>query len=332
MIRNARFAIAAAALAVAAGVWWLLAHLGGGSQSWQGYVDADYVKVGPTQAGLLTSVQVSRGDLIKEGALLFTQDETPDRATRDQAARQLDEARQRLANLEAGGKETEIAEATANLNDARATLAQAEADYRRGQKLLPDRAVSVQSVERLGAAEQSAAARVHALEAALEQLQRPLGREDEIKAQRFAVDSAKAALDLADWRLGQRRVAAPAGGRIADVLARPGETMASGAPVVSLLPPDNILVRFFVPEAALAGIRRGDPVTLACDSCPADLAATISFISPQAEYTPPVIYSESSKAKLVFLVEARPTPDKAPLLNPGEPVEVRKAEPHAPPS
>ncbi len=330
MTRNARFAIAAAALAAVAGLWWWLAHSGAGPQSWQGYVDADYVKVAPTQQGLLMSVAVARGDEVKAGALLFTQDETPDRATRDEAARQLDEARQKLANLEAGGKETEIAEATANLNDARATLVQAEADYRRGQKLLPDRAVSLQSVERLGAARQSAEARVHALEATLAKLQGPLGRQDEIKAQRYAVERARAALDLADWRLGQRRVSAPAGGRIADVVARPGETMAAGAPVVSLLPPENILVRFFVPETALAGIHRGDPVTLACDSCPAGLAATISFISPQAEYTPPVIYSESSKAKLVFLVEARPTPDKAPLLNPGEPVAVRGARPPSP--
>lgn len=80
--------------------------------------------------------------------------------------------------------------------------------------------------------------------------------------------------------------------------------MTAGAPVVSLLPPGNIFVRFFVPEPELSLVHRGDPVALACDDCPSDLSATISFISPQAEYTPPLIYSESSKAKLVFLVEA----------------------------
>jgi HlyD family secretion protein len=329
MGRNARFAIAAAALAAIIGLW-LLVRSGSEPEGWQGYVDADYVKVAPTQAGLLTSVVVARGDVVEAGALLFVQDETPDRASRDEAAHQLDEARQRLANLESGGKSTEIAQAEANLSDAKATLAQAETDYRRGQSLLPHRAVSLQSVQRLGAAQQSAEARVHAMEAALAQLEGPLGRQDEIKAQHFAVDSAKAALDLAQWRLDQRRVAAPAGGRIADVLARPGETMAAGAPVVSLLPPGNILVRFFVPEPALGGIHRGDRVGLACDSCPADLIATVSFISPQAEYTPPVIYSESSKSKLVYLVEAKPTPDRATKLNPGEPVEVRRLSPQAP--
>jgi HlyD family secretion protein len=99
--------------------------------------------------------------------------------------------------------------------------------------------------------------------------------------------------------------------------------MAAGAPVVSLLPPANVLVRFFVPEAALSAIHRGDRVALRCDNCPLDLAATVSFVSPQAEYTPPVIYSEASRAKLVYLVEARPQPEQATLLNPGQPIEVR---------
>ncbi|MBO0756017.1 MAG: HlyD family secretion protein, partial [Bradyrhizobiaceae bacterium] len=115
---------------------------------------------------------------------------------------------------------------------------------------------------------------------------------------------------------------APTGARVADILARPGETVAAGAPVVSLLPPANILVRFFVPEAALASIHKGDPIALHCDRCPSDLVATISFVSPQAEYTPPVIYSESSRSKLVYLIEARPRPDQAILINPGQPIEV----------
>jgi HlyD family secretion protein len=80
----------------------------------------------------------------------------------------------------------------------------------------------------------------------------------------------------------------------------------------------------------LATVHRGDTVRLTCDACPPDLAATISFVSPQAEYTPPVIYSESSKAKLVYLIEARPPSDMAPLLNPGQPIEVRPAAARSP--
>jgi len=99
--------------------------------------------------------------------------------------------------------------------------------------------------------------------------------------------------------------------------------MAAGAPVVSILPPENIFVRFFVPEAALSGLHRGDPVWFGCDGCPPGRAGTISFISPTAEYTPPVIYSESTRAKLVYRIEARPRSGQEVLFNPGQPIDVR---------
>jgi HlyD family secretion protein len=134
---------------------------------------------------------------------------------------------------------------------------------------------------------------------------------------------------MAAWRLQQRTVVAPVAARVADVMARPGETMAAGVPVVSLLPPPNIFIRFFVPESELAEIHRGDAVSFRCDGCPGDLIGTVSFIAPQAEFTPPVIYSESSRAKLVFLIEARPRPDQAAALNPGQPIEVRPSHPAA---
>jgi HlyD family secretion protein len=89
---------------------------------------------------------------------------------------------------------------------------------------------------------------------------------------------------------------------------------------VSLLPPENIKIRFFVPEPVLANIRVGQQVSIACDACPGDLTGTVSFISPQAEFTPPVIYSRESRAKLVFLVEAKP--GKPSVLHPGQPVEA----------
>jgi HlyD family secretion protein len=309
-------------LAAGAGVWWWSRQRVASSGVWQGYADADYVKVGPTQQGLLTAVSVARGDQVESGALLFTQDDTADRAARNQAARQLLQAEQQLANLQAGGKPTEIQQAEANLADARSTRDRMQTDLQRDERLMPVGGISIQTLDQVRADVRSAHAKVQVAEAALAQLHAPMGREWEIKAQIAAVEAARAAVDMATWRLEQRRVAAPVGARVADLLARPGETIAAGAPVVSLLPPANILVRFFVPETALATVHKGDRVTLHCDNCPNDLTAIISFVSPQAEYTPPVIYSESSRSKLVYLIEARPRPDQAALLNPGQPVEV----------
>jgi HlyD family secretion protein len=294
--------------------------------AWQGYVEADYVKAAPVQQGLLTTVSVARGDQIAKSAPLFTQDDTHERAARDQAARQLSQAEQQLANLEAASKATEVTQAEANLADARATLARAVRDLQRDEALLRNGYATAQSVDQRRADHRSAEAKVQAMEAALAQAKAPMGREREIEAQRAAVAAARAALEMAQWRLDQRTVAAPVGGRVADVLAQPGETMAAGAPVVSILPPENIFVRFFVPETALSSLHRGDPVAFGCDGCPPGLVGTISFISPTAEYTPPVIYSESTRAKLVFRIEARPRPDQAALLNPGQPMDVRLVE------
>jgi HlyD family secretion protein len=109
-----------------------------------------------------------------------------------------------------------------------------------------------------------------------------------------------------------------------DTYARPGETINAGVPVVSLLPPQNILVRFFVPETELATLHVGDRLAIGCDACAAGLIATVTFIAPQPEYTPPVIYSETNREKLVYLIEAHPPPDQAVQLKPGQPVDVRR--------
>jgi HlyD family secretion protein len=312
------------AIVTAAGLFWWWWRSGVVVPTvWQGYAEADFVKVGPTQQGLLTAVLVARGDKITAQAPLFTQDDTMDRAARNQAARQLQQAEEQLANLEAGGKLTEIAQAEANLADARATRDRVDLDLTRAEKLAPSGAATQQRLDQARADFRSATARVQAMEAALAQHRAPLGREREIKAQQAMVNAGRAAVEMAQWRLDQRRVVSPVSGVVADVLARPGETLQAGAPVVSLLPPENIFVRFFVPEPMLSKVHHGDEVAIVCDNCPPDLRATISFIAPQAEYTPPVIYSESSRSKLVYLVEARPPRDKASRLNPGQPVAVR---------
>ncbi len=232
-----------------------------------------------------------------------------------------------LANLQNGGKPTEIEQAEANLADARATLERATSDLARDEAQLPMGGVSKQTVDQARTDRVSAQAKVDGMRAALAQMNAPMGREDEIGR------SVRPWPPPLRWHGGMAAGATPChrsvAGRVADVLARPGETMAAGAPVVSLLPPGNIFVRFFVPERCCRRCTWAI-VALACDRCGTGLSAPISFISPQAEYTPPLIYSESSKSKLVFLVEARPPADKAALFNPGEPVEVRPIGPRAP--
>jgi HlyD family secretion protein len=135
-----------------------------------------------------------------------------------------------------------------------------------------------------------------------------------------ALREAEARLNSAKTRLARRKVASPATGTIQQIYFRPGEMVPAGRPVVALLPPGNVKIRFFVPEATLPSISLGDTVTVRCDGCAPELAARVSFISRTAEYTPPVIYSLEERAKLVFLIEARPQHPEN--LRVGQPVTV----------
>lgn len=323
MKRRLILVAALASLTIAGGLWWQSYEAP--PAGWQGYVDADYLRIGPTLAGQLVSLSVHRGDHVAAGAPLFAQDDTNDCAARDQAAASLAEAQDRLTNLEKAGRDTEIAQAQADLMDMRAAKERIATDLARSRALLRTGAATQQTVDQQQADLDSSVAHVKASEAKLEQIQLPTGRQYEIAAQRAVVAQQQASLGQAEWRLAQRHVAAPTAALVADTYALPGEMMEAGAPVVELLPPGNILVRFFVPETALASIHQGDRLVIACDSCAPGLIARVSFVAPQPEYTPPVIYSEAARAKLVYLIEARPDPAQAATLKPGQPVNVHMA-------
>lgn len=313
----------ALAAIVGAGGWALVRPRSGAPIAWQGYAEADFVKVGPTQQGLITAVRVERGDRVVKGQPLFEQDDADDRAAVDQARRLLQQAKDQLANLQSPGKPTEIAQAQANLRDAEAARDKAQDDLKRNAALLKSGSATQMIVDQEEADLRSSEAKAAAATAALATAQAPMGRPGEVEAQNSLVDSLQAALKQAEWRLGQRSVVSPVSGVVADLIALPGETLAAGAPVVSLLPPKNIFVRFFIPEPELIRVHVGDRVKFECDHCPRDLTGTVSFIAPQAEYTPPFIYSEQTRSKFVFLAEARPPPAEAALFNPGQPVTVK---------
>jgi len=131
---------------------------------------------------------------------------------------------------------------------------------------------------------------------------------------------AEANLDWSKTRLTRRRALSPADGSIEEVYFRPGETVPPGRPVIGLLPPSNLKIRFFAPETELATIKIGEPVTVSCDACAPGLSAKVTFIARSAEYTPPVIYSMEERAKLVYLIEARP--DNPEKFRVGQPVSV----------
>jgi HlyD family secretion protein len=159
-----------------------------------------------------------------------------------------------------------------------------------------------------------------AFDRAKELLKTAAGTQKTYEDAEAALRQAKANLEWSQTRLVRRRAVAPAEGVIQQVYFRPGETVPSGRPVMSLLPPGNLKLRFFAPERAVQDVKYGATVKVSCDGCEAGLTAKVSFIASSAEYTPPVIYSLDERAKLVFLIEARPEhPEK---FRVGQPVTV----------
>ena len=283
----------------------------------QGYVEGEYVYVGSPVAGRLETLDVARGARVAEGAPLFQLDRSSEQPARDDAAARLARAEASLANLRKGKRPSEIDSIQAQLTQANAMLKLSEAKLER-RKPLGD-AVSREDVEQASAEYERDKARIAELQAELETAR--LGaRADEIQAAEAEVSAARAQLAQAEWRLDELSQAAPQAGLVVDTLYRTGEWVTAGAPVVSMLPPENVKLRFFVPEPRLGAIEVGDEVQVRCDACAPDLTAVISYISPDAEYTPPVIYSREMRAKLVYLVEAKPRQPDA--LRPGQPVDV----------
>jgi HlyD family secretion protein len=292
--------------------------------AWSGYAEGDYVYVAAPLAGRLDAVAVQAGQTVVQGAPLFTLDAESEQAAQQEAAARLSSAQAQAANLEQGRRREEVAVTQAQLTQARAAETLAQSDLQRQQQLLTQGFVARARVDDAATQLGLARARVAELTAALQVAQLP-ARSEERAAQKANAQAASEVLHQSVWRARQKQQTAPSAARVADVFFQPGEWVGAGQPVVSLLPPGNIKARFFVPEADLGGLKPGQAVTLACDGCGAPVAATVTRVATQPEYTPPVIYSNAQRSKLVFMVEAKPSPQDAERLKPGQPLDVRIA-------
>jgi HlyD family secretion protein len=293
-----------------------------GNGSLQGYAEGEYVRVAAPFAGGLTQLAVQRGAQVQTGQPLYALEQENEKAARLEAEQRLKSAEARLADLQKGKRPDEIAAVAAQLAQAQAALKLSQAQLRRDEKLVGDGFISHERLDQTRSARDGDQARVNELSAQL-RVAKLGARTDEIHAAQAEVEAARAAVVQSQWRLDQKSIKAPIAGLVQDTYYVQGEWVNAGSPVVSLLPPANIKVRFFVPEPGLSMLRLGQRVKVSCDGCSAALDASISYISPQAEYTPPVIYSKDNRGKLVFLIEARLAPGDAVKLHPGQPVDVR---------
>ncbi|HZZ92539.1 MAG TPA: HlyD family efflux transporter periplasmic adaptor subunit [Usitatibacter sp.] len=288
----------------------------------QGYIEGEYVRVAAPFAGTLVKLDTKRGDAVQPGTPLFALEAENEDAARREAEARVRQAEANLENLRKGKRPSEIDMARAQLAQAEATAAFSEKDLARQLDLVARGFVSHQAADAARAVRDRDRDKVAEMR---NQLATTVAgaRPDEIRAAEAEVNAAREALAQADWKLRQKSVASTAGGTVTDTLFVQGEWVPSGSPVVSILPPGNVKIRFFVPEPDVGRVQVGQRVRVSCDACGAPFDAAVSFVAPQAEFTPPVIYSKESRAKLVFLVEARAASDVSARLHPGQPVDVR---------
>lgn len=288
---------------------------------WSGYVEGDYVYVSSALGGTLSLLNVRAGDQATNGMALFALEAENEQAARLEADARIVRANAQVANAAKGKRHDEIAVIQAQISQASAQARLTATELAREEQLVKQGFVSVARRDDLRAAQAQSAARLDELAAQLRVAQLP-ARVDERAAVAADADAARQSFRQSAWREAQKSRTAPADGLVTDTFFRVGEWVQAGQPVVALLPPGNVKARFFVPEGAVGALKMGAAVNIICDACGAPLPARISFISNRAEYTPPVIYSNAQRAKLVFMVEARPSPGDGARLKPGQPVDV----------
>jgi len=286
-----------------------------------GYMEADLVLVGSEQGGRIATLDVQEGDHVKTGDPIFTLESSEQEAAVAAAKSRVTEAEARLADAEAEvQRPREIEVLQSALTRAQAMLKQSSLNLDRIQALYDKGWVSKAQLDDAVAQHDSNHAAVAEAEKRIEAAKLP-GRSGVIDQAAASVTEARHALDEAEKNLAKRQVFAPTNGSIEEVYFRPGEVVNAGQGVVALLPPGNLKARFFVSELDRAKLRVGEIVKISCDGCPPGLTARINFIARDAEFTPPVIFSEEQRKKLVFLVEARPQ-DEAAELTAGQPITV----------
>lgn len=289
---------------------------------YQGYVEGEFVYLASPYAGQLRKLHVRRGTNVAQGQPVFVLEQESEQAARTEAEQRLKSAEARVRNLKIGRRAPEVNAIRAQLAQAQAARDLSSSRLKQQEKLFAGGFISSERLVEIRSTYQRDTARVAEAEAQIRAAQLPLGRNAELAGALDDAEAARAALAQADWRLQQKSISAPATGFVQDTFYVEGEWVPAGKPVTALLPPGNLKVRLFVPETVIGSLSPGQGVRISCDGCGAPISAKISYLSAQAEYTPPIIYSKESRSKLVFLVEVRPDPRDAARLHPGQPVDV----------
>jgi HlyD family secretion protein len=289
--------------------------------TWQGYLEGEFVYVATPLGGRLDHLAVSRGQQVKQSDLLFTLECDDEKAALAEANAQLSSAKAKLADAKKGLRPSELSSLEARLGQARANAELAQINLIRQEELFREKVISQSDYDH---ARLTYEANQKTVEQATSDLvtARLGARSDLVQAAQAEVYAADAAKKRADWSVNQKIKFSPTNALVYDTLYRPGEFVAAGMPVVTLLPPENLKIRFFVTESAFGKLKPGDKLSVVLSDKSPAIKATLNYFAPQPEYTPPILFNRDNRAKLVYMCEAHfdQVPDST--LHPGQPVDI----------
>jgi HlyD family secretion protein len=288
---------------------------------WQGYLEGEFVHVASPLAGRLERLAVQKGKRVEAGAALFTLEHVSELAAQREAVNRLRSAEAALADLKKGLRPSELSALEARIEQSRSAAELSKREFERLDDLFKRGAIAANEFDRARLMHERNLRNVEELVAQLATAQLG-GRSDAIAAAAAEVGAAAAARERADWAVAQKNQSAPGPALVYDTLYREGEFVTAGTPVVSLLPAENLKVRFFVPESEFATLKAGDKVRVSITPTASPVEAQVNYLSPRPEFTPPILYNRDNRAKLVFMVEAAIDPAIARELHPGQPVDV----------
>jgi HlyD family secretion protein len=292
------------------------------ASTYPGYVEGEFVYISAPVDGRLQHLYVARGEQVSENAALYALEGKDQQSQRSEAAERFASARAQVENLKSGRRPDERKMTQAQVDQARAASELAKSLLERDEQLFAKGLIPIMRLEQSRADATARAAQLVEASAQLRLASESIGRREEVNAAQGDAQAAAAVLDHADWQLEQRIGVAPSAALVQDTFYSPGEWVPATRPIVSLLPPQNIRLRLYMPETALAALKIGQVMSVRCDGCPAHIEATVSYISTEPEYTPPVLFSKENRARLVYRVDAKPSADALQWLKPGLPVDM----------
>ena len=303
----------------------LLVFLSGCSKdhpaSFQGYVEGEYVNISSTQSGKLDKLFVKRGDSVSADSNLFALECENELLALKQVHADLSAAEATLRDYQKGSRPEEIKVIEAQLAQAHANADNAAKQWNRNKILYPSNAVSKTQLDDSEALAKASEAKVNELQDTLK-VAKLSKRHDQISAQEARIRQLKSAVAQAQWKVDEKGVKSRYSALVFDTLYHEGEFVPMGGIIVRLLPPENIKIRFFVPQKVAESLKIGDSVSINSRSDGKQLSAHVTYISTEAEFTPPIIYSNETKDKLIYMIEAYPQKSDAAMLHPGQPAEV----------